>query len=528
MWLLFSTVLCAAQDEALQQGLAALKDNHPDLALERLTSAERNSPFDARIRNFRGVVLAQLGRNAEARREYGEAIRLDPKLEDAYKNLGFLEWTEHNLDAARAHLHQALQLAPDDAFAHYCLGRVQLDSRAYENAFHELEISRVPWPSDPDFLIQAATGYRTLGRLGDAHKALAQLATLPLTDGQVVTASARLVSAHENETAIKLLLKASQHNGNSGWAQFDLALAYLLTGDAAKAIDAARQFEKGHATPIESAAAWSLIGIASARMKQGENAIEAFRTACKLNPVREEYWLNWTRELMELNRLAEAISAVQEGLGSNPRSYALHLRLGAAYLATDHYRESEDVFRELIAAGDPLPTSYVGLAQVLLRTGRAEDAVAELKVAEQKLGPIFLISYFRGLALGRAGKPAEAIPVLEDAVRQNPNSAEAHLALGKTELAAGRPTDATKELQQSLRLDPNNVQAQRLLIQARRRAGNMQAESRMAEQSTQELKTEGENLLGDFLEPDWQMPPAFKESSGTAATSDKQSSTPAH
>jgi len=87
----------------------------------------------------------------------------------------------------------------------------------------------------------------------------------------------------------------------------------------------------------------------------------------------------------------------------------LHLRLGAAHLAAGHYAEAESVFRALVAAGDPLPTGYIGLAQVLLRTGRAEEAASELANAGQKLGPNFLISYFLGLAFDRAGKPLEAM-----------------------------------------------------------------------------------------------------------------------
>jgi len=68
---------------------------------------------------------------------------------------------------------------------------------------------------------------------------------------------------------------------------------------------------------------------------------------------------------MDLSRYADAISATQAGLAANPKSYALHLRLGAAYLSTDRYAEAEQTFRELVRAGDPLPTSYIGLAQVL-------------------------------------------------------------------------------------------------------------------------------------------------------------------
>src|SRR5260370_4088872 len=105
---------------------------------------------------------------------------------------------------------------------------------------------------------------------------------------------------------------------------------------------------------------------------------------------------------MELNRYPEAVTAAQSGLAANPKSYALHLRLGAAYLAAGRYAEAEKVFRDLVLADDPLPTGYIGLAQLLLRTGHAEEAATVLADPEQKLGRTFLTTYFLGLPLPRA------------------------------------------------------------------------------------------------------------------------------
>jgi tetratricopeptide (TPR) repeat protein len=511
------TSIWAAQDDALQKALTALQENRLDEALDRLTAAEREHPSDARVRNFRGIVLARLGRNAEAAREYQEAVRIDPTLEDAYKNLGFLEWTEHNLESARLQLKRALDLAPDDSFAHYYLGRVQLEAKLYESAFRELDRSGVSWPPDVGFLIEAANGYRALGQREAARNVTNRLSTMPLDDGEVVSVAWLLLSVNENDAAINLLRRLTERQNPTCpmWAQFDLALAYLLTGEHETAADQARIFLNAPqfvgASSAEAASAWSLIGIARAHLNQGEAAVDAFRQAAKLDPTREEHWLNLTRELMELNHYAEAMSAAQQGLDANPKSYALHLRLGAAYLSTDHYSEAEGVFRQLVDAGDPLPTSYVGLAQVLLRTGRAEVAVSELTAASQKLGPNFLISYFQGLALDRAARPAEAVSALHEATRLNPNNSEAHLALGKTELAIGQVSDATAELQESLRLSPGNVQAQRLLSQAYRRAGDAQAASRYAEQNTEAPPSEERDLLGDFLVPEWQTPQKVRQ-----------------
>ena len=503
----------AGESESLQQGLRALQDNRLEEALRYLTAAEGGQPADAQIRNFRGIVLVRLGRNSEAANEYREAIRLDPKLEDGYKNLGFLEWTEHHLESARAQLQRALELAPDDSFAHYYLGRAQLDAGLYESAFRELDRSGVGWPEDPQFLIEAANGYLALGRQEKAREVIDRLSTMRLSDSDVAVVARFLLSDGDNAIAIDLLLRLSERKNPAGprWAQLDLALSYLMTGNYEKAAAQSRMLieapQFAGAPGEEEASAWSVVGIAKARLGQSDAAVDAFRQAAKLDSHREEHWLNLTRELMESNRFAEAISAAQEALKSNPESYALHLRLGAAYLSSDRYSESESVFRRLVAAGDPLPTSYVGLAQVLLRTGRAEEAVSELAAAGKKLGPNFLISYFQGLALDRAARPAEAISAFQDAIRLNPGSAEAHLGLGKTELLVGHNSEAIAELRKCLQLSPGNVQAKRLLSQAYRRAGDIQAASQYSHETAEKEPTPQNDLLGDFILPEWQSPP---------------------
>jgi tetratricopeptide (TPR) repeat protein len=506
----------AGQEDAFQKGLIALRENRLEAALQELTTAEREHPADPRVHNFRGIVLARLGQNAEAAAEYREAIRMDPRMEDAYRNLGFLEWTEHQLKGAREDLERAVELSPDDSFAHYYLGRVQLDAQLYAQAFQELDRSRVSWPTDPDFLIQAATGYLALGRQEKTRETLDQLALSQLNDKQSVQVAPLMLAVRQNERAIDLLEKLTNRPRADAapWAQFDLALAYLLSGSYGKAADQAHSYigmrRASGLEPGETAPAWSLIGIAYARLGQGDQAVAALRQAATLAPVQEEHWLNLTRELMELSRYPEAISAVQNGLASNAKSYSLHLRLGAANLSAGHYAEAESVFRNLVLAGDPLSTSYIGLAQVLLRTGRAEEASTELAAARQKLGPNFLISYFRGLALDRAGKPSEANSAYQEALRLNPSSAEAHLGLGKTDLALARLSDATTELEEALRLSPGNVQARRLLSQAYQRAGDTKRAVKYAETASDPPPEAEGDLLGDFVLPQWQGPPERK------------------
>jgi len=505
-----------SQGDSFQRGLAALQENRMEDALAELTEAKREYPEDTRIHNFLGIVFVRLGKNEEAANEYREAIRLDPQMEDAYRNLGFLKWNEHELEPAREALDRAVEISPNDSFAHYYLGRVLLDEQLYARAIREIESSAVPLPADTSFSIQLATAHIALGNKDQARKVLEQLATISLDDRQSIHVASLFLALRENGSAIRIIQQLSKSPSTSEnlWRQFDLALAYLLAGNYGKAIAQADFYQhsrtRGDANAHESAEAWAIVGIAAADLKQNDRSLNAFRHAATLAPGNEEHWLNLTRELMELSRYSEAISAIQDGLAANPKSYALHLRLGAAELAAGHYTKAESVFRVLVAAGDPLPTGYIGLAQVLLRTGRAEEAAAELSIAQQKLGPNFLISYFRGLAFDRSGKPREAITAFQDALRLDPNNAEAHLSLGKTEMSSGRLDAAITDLKEALRLSPNNDQAKRLLSQAYARVGDKERALAFAAASANAAENVEADLLGDFFVPQWQMPPEIK------------------
>jgi tetratricopeptide (TPR) repeat protein len=464
----------AVPSEAFQDGLAALKDNRPADALTYLTAAEQQHPDDPRVHNFRGIALAQLARASEAAAEYEAAIRLDPKMADAYRNLGFLNWNARQPEAARQQLERATLLAPDDQFAHYYLGRVLLDEQKFTPALKEFELSRIALPDDPGFSLQLATAYAQVQRTRDATTLLDRVATLALTPPQ----------------------------------RFNLALSYLLTGQYENSIAQARKYlaavPPNDSDSAAAAQAWSLIGISGAHTSETQRSVDALRKAAGLQPTSEELWLNLTRELMELSRFPEAVAAAQEALVALPNSYALHLRLGAAQLAAGHYAEAETAFRDLVTAGDPLPTGYVGLAQVLLRTGRAEEAISLLSDARQKIGDSFLIDYFLGLAFEHAAKPSEALQAFASAAKLNPDNAEIHISIGKAQLARAHTADAIAEFQLALKLSPGNLQAARLLTQASRRAGKSVDVGSAAETITTTPDDPQRDLIGDFFLPQWQ------------------------
>lgn len=489
--------------EAFQRGLLALQENRLHAALTELTKAEKEDPNDAQVHNFRGIVLAELGKKAAAAEEYRTCIRLDPDASDAYRNLGYLEWTERHLDRATLELHKALKVNPKDRYARYYLGRVELDQGHDRLGLQNIASAGIPWPDEPDFLLAAAAGYLKLHQKTQARQLLGHLERLQLNETQTVRVGALLLRAHRPEEALMEIQRLVARHPDASWAKFDLVLANLKAGHLHKAVSISKPLtaQGGDAAP------WIVLGIAYARLNEAQPSIGAFRRAIAIDPKREGLWLDLTRELMGTGDSSGAVSATEEGLTHIPRSYALHIRLGAAYMQAGRYKQADEVFRKMIAMGDPTATSTIGLAQVLLRTGHPLKADRALALAQHRLGASFLLVYFQGIALARGGKPAEAAAMFQEAVRLNPHSSDAFQWLGSMQLRMRKIPNAIQNLKTALRLNASDVQARRLLVQAYAMEHNPRRAMQVSTELTETKLPKPPGISSSaFPEPAWEMP----------------------
>jgi tetratricopeptide (TPR) repeat protein len=84
-----------------------------DLAIHCLQTALCREPNLPDIHNNLGIVLATLGRLAEAAASFKNAVRLKPDFAEAHNNLGNALRAQGNLEAAVHHLRQAVRIRPD-------------------------------------------------------------------------------------------------------------------------------------------------------------------------------------------------------------------------------------------------------------------------------------------------------------------------------------------------------------------------------------------------------------------------------
>ena len=97
-------------------------ESRPDLALAHYAESVRHIATDADRFNDYGTLLAEQGRQTEARIQFAEALRLRPNFLLALGNMAFSYLKDGQLDQAAGYFRKTLVLRPDLAESHYNLG----------------------------------------------------------------------------------------------------------------------------------------------------------------------------------------------------------------------------------------------------------------------------------------------------------------------------------------------------------------------------------------------------------------------
>jgi tetratricopeptide (TPR) repeat protein len=153
-------------------------------------------------------------------------------------------------------------------------------------------------------------------------------------------------------------------------------------------------------------------------------------------------------------RATEALSETATALGQDPHCYEAKLAEGRAQEFALDLAKSEAAFRTAISWRPQSADAHVGLGRVLLKSGKKDEALVELRKG-QTLDPNSPDALYE-LATSLPGGH-ESMTLLERATRERPSFADAWLALGGQELAAGLLTDAHRAAEEAVRNDPKSA-----------------------------------------------------------------------
>jgi tetratricopeptide (TPR) repeat protein len=199
--------------------------------------------------------------------------------------------------------------------------------------------------------------------------------------------------------------------------------------------------------------------------------------------------------LVEQGSFDEARSYVQQVSQDHRHPGVLRFRVAQALLDADRPEDAAPLLDEANAIDGPRPAIRLALAEALMRTGRATEAISHLEAAYDSQydldvsGPLLVralalagrpgdaVRRLSGMSAAVAGTsvdaaldfgtlaleqnvPHEAIRWLQIAVARAPDRAEAHEKLGLAIFLSGDPLAARLHLERACGLDPRSASAQ--------------------------------------------------------------------
>lgn len=170
--LLFDQTVVASQyrvESYLEIGRIYLLRNYPNQAYEYLSEALRRYPSDARCAYMLGSASLELDRDDDALAYYTAAVELDPRMVDAWVQLGILYDQRGNADSSDVHYRRALRLEPENALA--------LNNLAYSLSVRGMQLDQsrmMAWravQAEPQSAAYADTYAWVLYQLGEYREA---------------------------------------------------------------------------------------------------------------------------------------------------------------------------------------------------------------------------------------------------------------------------------------------------------------------------------------------------------------------
>lgn len=417
-----------------------------------------------------GVVEASVRRDLAAARATVEAVMARSagasERAAAYGELGRLYAAYELWDAARPCLANALALEEDAAAAarwHHYLGYVlerrgdlSAAVRHYDQAI--ADGAGVGGMEEHAARLRRAGVLLALGRTAEAEAAFRRL-----TEEDPVSAAAHfglgraLAARGDPNGAIAAFERALDRQPEAGQVHYALAQAYRRVGriDEARRHLALRSEQKVYLRdPLVDSLAVAAHGGAFHKLR-GDDAVLA-------------------------GRLAEAAAAYRLAVEAEPRNFHYRKSLG---LTLYQLGRSDEAARELEAALDldpDLPAALVPAERARIRYAlggiaanrrQVELALEHFREAV-RLDPDYAEAHLQvGNLLGAAGRLEEALAAFDRAVAADPDLAAARLQRATTLMDLGRFAEAVPDLERRLELEPNDERARRLLETARRESG---------------------------------------------------------
>lgn len=456
------------------------------------------APKNPLAKMLRGQALAASGDPAAARTLLEEAVSADPDNAQARILLGLVNMQQGNLGQAEMHLARVVARDPDNVRAQQLLATVRSQLQTPQATLEALKPALGQATTDPALLtlagrlsLQSGNRSEALGYLAQASEAAAQ----GTPEAQIDVASA-YIAAGDLESATRVLEAMPQGSGAAGLQRETLLAAALLrqgkVDEAVARADALVKQLPGDPT------ARKIAGGIYASAGKADRARAEWRRVVELQPDDVGARMNLARLDLADGKPDAAAAELQQALDHDPKN--LQATLGMASIAQSR-NDPEAVERWLKKAADDHPASVdVRMAQVQYYLGLRDFARARATAGEAlRIDPNSAAAFnARGLAELGAGDVAAGIASFREAVAKAPNGGY-QMNLARAHVLDGKPAAALAVLDESLKDNPRQPVALALAIgvaaQSRdleRAAGYMERLRRIEPDAAMTMRLEGD------------------------------------
>jgi tetratricopeptide (TPR) repeat protein len=337
----------------------------------------------------------------------------DADLANAYGSFAMLLHAAEYLDAALPAYLDAAALQPSDVRWPYYLGLLYKTKGQSDEAVSAFQRALAIAPDDLTTMIRLAQLEIDQGRLDDADRLLTTARARDPRSVPVLAALGQVALArHQYDAAVKSFEAALSIDPGALSLHAPLANAYRGLGKANVAEAHMKQWRNTELpvhdprqeqlqAQLQSGLSFELRGLAAMRAEDWKGAAAAFREGLKVAP---------------------------EG---SVASRSLHHKLGTSlYMAGDPSGAVRE-FREVLRSAPP---------------DRPDESAAKA-------------NYSIGVLMMSGGRFADAITYLTDAVKSQPNYAEAHQVLADALRRVGRFEPAAEHYREVMRIDPSSADA---------------------------------------------------------------------
>jgi tetratricopeptide (TPR) repeat protein len=249
------------------------------------------------------------------------------------------------------------------------------------------------------------------------------------------------------EDAVASLKKALALNPRLRGANLFLGIAHFRLNQYEPAIAALRiEIKLNPADPK----AWMWLGVAELARERPEEAVIALDKAAKLAPGDADILYHRGHAHLLVSKLS-----YERMLRVEPDSWHVRQVLAQADAEADRDADAVSEYQAAIKAAPQQPGLHEELGSEYWKISKLEEAEAEFE-QELAIDPHSLLATYKlGSLFVEGARPMEGKPLIEAALRQDPNLKEAYYYLGRAHMQLGNENEALEALKKAVTITSN-------------------------------------------------------------------------